>query len=115
MQYGNIFFELCGFISTASGALVVGGVSDIYTTYTYISGYRFECSKLFNGEDQTSLWPSLAVCGSLWQPVTVCGSLWQSLAVCGCMWPYVAVCGSLWQSVAVCGSLWQSVTVCGSL
>ena len=41
------------FISTASGALVVDGVSDIYTIY--ISGDRFECVKLYNGvePDQT--------------------------------------------------------------
>ena len=43
------------FVSTASGALVVGGVRDIYM-YVYIPGDRFECSM-----DQ-----SVAVCGILW-------------------------------------------------
>ena len=52
-------------ISTASGALVVGGVRDIYM-YVYsmyvVSGDRFECSKLFNGEDQTRPDQSVLVC-----------------------------------------------------
>ena len=39
------------FISTASGALVVGGVRDIVV----LSGDRFECFKLFNGERHTIL------------------------------------------------------------
>ena len=30
--------------STASGALVVGGVRDIYSIYIVVSGDRFECS-----------------------------------------------------------------------
>ena len=46
-----------------------------------IPGDRFECSKLFNGEDQTSLWQSVAVCGSLWQSLAVYGSLWRFVAV----------------------------------
>ena len=69
-----------------------------------IPGDRFECSKLFNGEDQTRpdqtrLWQSVAVCGRLLQYVPVCASLCQSVLVFGSQGQSVAVCGSLWQSV----------------
>ena len=45
--------------STASGALVVGGVRDIYSSSIH-PGDRFD------GVEPISQWQSLVVCGSLW-------------------------------------------------
>ena len=56
-------------ISTASGALVVGGVRDIYIYIVYsssIPGDRFECSMEYNQSVSGSQWQSVVVCGSLW-------------------------------------------------
>ena len=56
--------------STASGALVVGGVRDICSSsieYRWIDpGDRFECSMEYNQSVSGSQWQSVVVCGSLW-------------------------------------------------
>ena len=57
--------------STASGALVVGGVRDIYiyivlVVVVVLSGDRFECSMEYNQSVSGSQWQSVVVCGSLW-------------------------------------------------
>ena len=55
------------FISTASGALVVGGVRDICMYVCSIqSGDSFECSMEYNQSVSGSQWQSVVVCGSLW-------------------------------------------------
>ena len=58
------------FVSTASGALVVGGVRDICSSsieYRWIDpGDRFECSMEYNQSVSGSQWQSVVVCGSLW-------------------------------------------------
>ena len=57
-------------VSTASGALVVGGVRDICSSsieYRWIDpGDRFECSMEYNQSVSGSQWQSVVVCGSLW-------------------------------------------------
>ena len=63
------------FVSTASGALVVGGVRDICSIQAKPSQANpipeIALSVQWSRTNQ-----SVAVCGSLWQSVAVCGSLW---------------------------------------
>ena len=61
-QFVSVFF-----VSTASGALVVGGVRDICIDgWMDIPGDRFECSMEYNQSVSGSQWQSVVVCGSLW-------------------------------------------------
>ena len=59
------YFVATEVISTASGALVVGGVRDIYIHPSH-PGDSFECSMEQNQSVSGSQWQSVVVCGSLW-------------------------------------------------
>ena len=66
----SCYSNLGKLFSTASGALVVGGVRDICSSsieYRWIDpGDRFECSMEYNQSVSGSQWQSVVVCGSLW-------------------------------------------------